>query len=138
LVGLLLFSSIGYTGLGYVKTKQLKARAESWSYLGSNPAVKSYACKEPHNTIYGKLWKIKILNWKIASPSVAVSVTVKIISKSGTISTTSNQWLYGVVQGIDLWMPAYGDYYYSSINPSSSPGGNIINGYIFTSYLSNC
>lgn len=88
LVGLLLFTTIGYGGYGIVKARSLKAKAGSWTYLYGYSGVKLYACKTFYN-VYGGVYQINALWIKSASkPNYSYRINTY---NGGTSNLTSSQ-----------------------------------------------
>jgi len=147
LVGLLLFTSIGYAGYAYTKTRSLKAHASAGTYLGyvsgypqlQGIGFRSYACKQYLPTFFGTYWKVHVTTF--ASKAVPSGFGGKIETNrynKVVYSAYSPGWLYGFINGVDGYaLVSSPDRIHVLIQTPSGAGYTFVNNYN-AEQLANC
>jgi hypothetical protein len=96
ILAVLLLSTVGYTGLNYYKGHQLKAKADSWTYIKLNGLPEqyeplAYGCKVSVNSIYGPLWLVKVL---VIRNNTAVAAHIENVYRQGKYVSSVSGWTW--------------------------------------------
>ncbi len=121
LAGLLIFTTIGYSGYSYTKVSSLKAHASSYTFLTNYWGVSASACKT-YIAAYGGWYQVKFLyNKTTSAPSYFYrNIVYRRTNNSQIVGDTggSNAYWMGVVAGTSVTASAWADSIAVRINGS--------------------
>jgi hypothetical protein len=97
------------------------------------------ACTIRHQMYFGPVLQVRFQTWKRsnipASRQLTMNYYVAPVNGKPAAYASSSSWLYGVVQGVDIWVPIFGGFENSRVGASESAGGG---GYAMLNMLPRC